>query len=414
VSDAEPGSAHFDGRLVDHQLLINRRIPTLDGLRAVAVIAVIICHVNWAYGGPFEVGRVHGPIAAIFGWGWIGVDLFFVLSGFLITGILYDVKCSNGYFRNFYVRRALRIMPLYYGFLFFALTVLPRVPGWVPPTDNLTSLDILSLALYFYNFHVVWTERPLGEFHPLWSLAVEEHFYLLWPLVVWVCGRRQLMYVCLAGTAGAFLLRVLILRSDAWPLTAFFITPCRLDGLLAGSLVALAWRDPTDRARLQRHSGQLVLASGCLLLGIALSQRHFLPDADRSGVVLTLGLVALAVFFAAVLVLVLKAEPGSRLERCFRNQLLCTIGKYSYAIYLFHSFILSFTRMHFPSHMSVMGFLVKPLVVLWVLGTSLLAAWVSYQLFESHFLRLKRYFDYSELQQGNPMLLAHPPVEHNA
>src|SRR5262249_25629131 len=137
----------------------------------------------------------------------------------------------------------------------FALIVPPRFPGWFPPDRDLTSRDVLSLALYFYNFHIVWTERTLGEFHPFWSLAVEEHFYLVWPLVVWSCNRRRVVRWCVILWIPSFLLRVLVVQSAAWPLTAFFITPCRLDGLLAGALVALAWRDQGDWARFQRYSG---------------------------------------------------------------------------------------------------------------------------------------------------------------
>src|SRR5262245_10378754 len=105
--------------------LTNCHIPVLAGLRGLAIIAVIVCHVNWALGGPFILGRINGPLAMVFGWGWVGVDLFFVLSGFLITGILHNAKSCDGYFRNFYARRTLRIMPLYFGFLFFAIFILP-------------------------------------------------------------------------------------------------------------------------------------------------------------------------------------------------------------------------------------------------------------------------------------------------
>src|SRR5262249_11782759 len=144
-----------------------------------------------------------------------------------------------------------------------------------------------------------------------WSLCVEEHFYLLWPIAVWVLGRRPLMRFCVAGAAGSFLLRVLLVAVKGWGDAAFMITPCRLDGLLAGAFVALAWRNPTDWERLRRAAGRVVPATGCLLLGIAIGQRHFLPDPDvcaaagamSANLVLTVGIAALAVFFAGLIVL---------------------------------------------------------------------------------------------------------------
>src|SRR5262249_30324556 len=94
-----------------------RHIQALDGLRGVAVMVVVLVHANGCFGGPFSVGWVSGPLGAVFGGGWIGVDLFFVLSGFLITGILLDARGSPAYLRNFYVRRVLRIMPLYFAYI---------------------------------------------------------------------------------------------------------------------------------------------------------------------------------------------------------------------------------------------------------------------------------------------------------
>ena len=123
----------------------------------------------------------------MFGWGWVGVDLFFVLSGFLITGILYDAKGCDGYFRNFYARRTLRIMPLYFGFLFFIM-VLSRLGCSFCPW--ISRDDAVSLGLYIYNFRVGFTQHFLYGLHHFWSLGVEEHFYLLWPLAIWALRRR--------------------------------------------------------------------------------------------------------------------------------------------------------------------------------------------------------------------------------
>jgi peptidoglycan/LPS O-acetylase OafA/YrhL len=383
---------------------MNRHIPVLDGLRGLAIIAVIVCHVNWSLGGPFIPGRVNGPLAMVFGWGWVGVDLFFVLSGFLITGILYDAKGCDRYFRNFYARRMLRIMPLYFGFLFFAIFVLPRLPCKFCTEGVVSNADALSLGLYYYNVRLAFTGHTLSFFHPFWSLAIEEHFYLFWPWVVWALRRRALMRLCFVVAATSCLLRVIVLLSGAWPLSAFFLTPCRLDGLLAGSFVALAWRDPAEWAHLQRYARQLVLGAGFLLLGIALGQRHFLPNvtpqqvgheaAVNGTLVLTVGIAALTMFFAGVIALAVDATEGSRLQRVLESPSLRAIGKYSYAIYVFHSMILLATVSLLSPLAHVPAFIAKPVAVLWVLSASFVAAWLSFHLYEKHFLLLKGFFEY--------------------
>jgi len=388
------------GHLVDKRHSSGGHLPALDGLRGLAIIAVIVCHVNWALGGPFTVGRVARPVAMVFGWGWIGVDLFFVLSGFLITGILYDAKGCDGFFRNFYARRALRIMPLYYGFLLF-IVVMNRL-HWLF-TVWLSPESLVSLASYTYNFHVALIGHG-DNFHHFWSLAVEEHFYLLWPLAVWALGRRSLMRLCLAGAAASFLLRVILILGGTRPIAVFLITPCRLDDLLAGAWVALAWRDQADWMPLRRHAGQLVLGSGCLLLGIALGQRHFIPDVDLriyeaavdGSLVITVGIAALAVFFAGLIVLVVDAAQKSRWQRLLEAAVMRAIGKYSYAIYVLHPLILVVTVESLWPLLHLPVCLAKPAVVIWTLAASFAAAWLSYHLYEKRFLALKRHFAYRE------------------
>jgi peptidoglycan/LPS O-acetylase OafA/YrhL len=369
----------------------SRHIPVLDGLRGIAIIAVIVCHVNWTYGGPFMGGRLNGPLAMVFGWGWVGVDLFFVLSGFLITGILYDARGCGGYFRNFYARRTLRIMPLYFGFLFIVLVVLPRLPGVLVPAKEISNADGRSLWLYYYNFRVALTENAVPYHHHFWSLAIEEHFYLLWPLAVWFLNRRPLMGFCLVVASFSLILRIIVVLGGPWPASAFFLTPCRLDGLLAGSFIALAWRDPAAWAWLQRHAGRLVVASGCLVLGIALGQRHFIPDvrpgqvgleaAVNGNLVLTIGVAALAVFFAGLVGLAVNAPPNSRMRQVLENRTLRAIGKYSYAMYVFHALILVACAGFLARWLDVPVFVAKPAAVVWVTAVSFGAAWLSYHLY---------------------------------
>jgi len=185
-------------------------ILALDGLRGVAILLVIACHF---------VSNLHivgdGPawiIVALAQAGWTGVDLFFVLSGFLITGILVDARGSNTYFRAFYARRALRILPAYYGFLFAIFVLLPLL--------NLGAGDNYMLArqhqgwywLHLTNLMIAIGEIPGRGPYPntlFWSLAVEEQFYFIWPAIVALCSTRTLRRVCIAGVIGCAVLRII-------------------------------------------------------------------------------------------------------------------------------------------------------------------------------------------------------------
>src|SRR5687768_1805284 len=177
--------------------------PALDGLRGTAVIAVLVCH--------YAVLLPRTPAVGLLEIGWAGVDLFFVLSGFLITGILLDARGTPHYLRNFYARRALRIFPLYYGFL--AVTLLVSLAVKLAPGASHEGLRHLwaaqpSLWTYTANYWMPaqtawspWSEVVI----PLWSLSVEEQFYLVWPLVVCRLSERGLVRLCVGIVAGALL-----------------------------------------------------------------------------------------------------------------------------------------------------------------------------------------------------------------
>ena len=170
---------HMDARAVDqslaeaHQTRHLTHLPALDGVRAIAFLLVVFAHINMSFGGETAGEGVSLWVSKIFRGGWVGVDLFFVLSGFLITRILLDARQTDGYFRNFYARRALRIFPLYYGFLalMFALAVVK------PDRFHYSTADQASLLLYYYNVHAAFHTGLTGVHH-FWSLAVEEHFHL--------------------------------------------------------------------------------------------------------------------------------------------------------------------------------------------------------------------------------------------
>ena len=222
-----------------------RHISALDGIRGVAVLLVLIFHVFQVEPAPSHPLLRMGYAATLFG--QTGVDLFFVLSGFLITGILLDTKSSRRYFVNFYGRRTLRILPLYYGSLVVFLVVLPRLVDFhasgIPP-------------IWFWTFstNVAVTQGlDPGELGHYWTLAIEEQFYLVWPLVVFALGRVALMRVCMASLVAAAALRMFV---ESRGISCFMITFCRIDTLLLGALLALVARSPRGLASLAaRPSG---------------------------------------------------------------------------------------------------------------------------------------------------------------
>ncbi len=403
----------------------HRHFPALDGLRALAVTAVIFCHVSntWDW-EQIAQGPLSQPFTVLFGWGWVGVDLFFVLSGFLITGILYDAKGEGSYFRNFYARRALRIMPLYYGFLLLTLVMLPAVLPHLPTrlsallkVPQLMRGEFVSLFLYYSNWQIAFAHHSLDLFTPFWSLAVEEHFYLLWPLVVWSLSRRNLMRLCIAGAVASLTWRIVALSAGADDQIARLITPGALDGLLCGAWLAVARRDPVAWFKARRWTLPVLCVSGAIVLCLMASKMQFVSGVDlrttdktltggfATG---TLGVAALALFFCALMARILDAPQGNGLRRVLEHPTLTAIGKYSYAIYVFHSLILIYLYRLAAGRLAPYIPLspTKVIIAFTLLGISFVAAWLSYYGFEIHFLRLKRFFEGG--REPYPKVLAAP------
>ena len=239
-------------------------LPALDGVRGLAVLMVLLFHF---VGDVPPSGSVERVIVGVTKYGAFGVELFFVLSGFLITGILYDTHNGPYYFRNFYMRRFLRIFPLYYGVLALVFFVAPLIPLLRGPTLDYL-LDRQAWAwLYAVNIYIAghgeWSFSYLNHF---WSLAIEEHFYFFWPLVVFALARRPraLIAVSLAIALGAMLARLTgsLMGLSWW--TTYTLTPFRLDGLALGAFLAVAVRQPEGLERLARALPLAVAVAGGL------------------------------------------------------------------------------------------------------------------------------------------------------
>lgn len=367
-------------------------LPVLDGIRGAAISLVIVYHVVLFVHirTVVIVDRIAFRLAET---GWAGVDLFFVLSGFLITGILYDAKGGDGYFQNFYARRILRIFPLYYGFLGFLLFIVPRLPSF----GQFSSLrgDQIWYWTYLMNVEVAlrgW--HRLSAVSHFWSLAVEEQFYLVWPWIVFVLNRRTLMRVCLGMVIASLCVRV-ALHAMHLPMAAFVLTPARMDALALGALVALIAREPGGLGRLKNWAPATVASSAVPLAIVFLWGPGFEPF---DPVVATIGYTLLAILFAGILAVAVTAPPGSIPGRLFAHRFLRFLGRYSYALYIFHLPVILWTsRLIQPARIPSLAGSNLPALLLFVTVTasiSLTAAVLSWHLFEAQLLKLKSLFPY--------------------
>jgi peptidoglycan/LPS O-acetylase OafA/YrhL len=378
-------------------------IAVLDGVRGVAILLVLIFHFSiYGHGlapsGLF-IDRLYYRVS---GAGWIGVDLFFVLSGFLITGILYDAKESKHYFRNFYARRVLRIFPLYYGALILFLIVLP----WLRPDHsglNSMARDGVWYWSYLSNVKFALDGWPqFGAIGHFWSLAVEEQFYLLWPALVLTLSRRQLQIACLVCVIGALAVRI-ALSAHGNNTAAFVLTPARIDALAVGAYLAVTARGPEGLHRLSRLALPIAALLSLAALVIFVLRKGF---AGYDPVVSTIGLTILACLFGAVLVVALTSAHDTFVARAFGSSFLSFFGRYSYGIYVFHHPILFFKTGLVPLALvpSVFGSQLLRQLVFVVIATAVAVtlAFSSWHLFEKRFLKLKTFFPYRSPEPAPP------------
>jgi peptidoglycan/LPS O-acetylase OafA/YrhL len=365
-------------------------IPGLDGLRGIAIISVILFHI-WE---KISDGRILSPLNMVFQIGWIGVDLFFVLSGFLITRILLHTKGAPNYFRRFYIRRFLRIIPLYY--LFLVMIALIMMYYRDINTKELIFLrkNIIWMWLYVQNIIIsVESQSYSYNINHLWSLAVEEQFYIVWPLIVFILSRRRLLLFALLMVIFPPILRYTLLENKtSWFMTYFF-TLCRIDSLGWGALIAIL---------LYRGISLRLLAVVMSIFGIFGLSGLVVIYRTQGGLpfngVLTniYGFTCAAIFFAAI-ILAIANKTGAFFTTIFlENPLLSYIGKISYGLYVFH-YPLLFVLQAVALPALGLGFLLSTgsgialFSIIYVLACVLVAS-LSWTLFERPIMSLKDRF----------------------
>jgi peptidoglycan/LPS O-acetylase OafA/YrhL len=364
-------------------------LPGLDGVRGIAILSVILFHTPGIAATGSTIGKVVSHVANL---GWIGVDLFFVLSGFLITGILIDQRDSPSYFRTFFSRRFLRIVPVYVAFVLFSIWLAPLVHA----STAETAIKVRNLQPWYWTYLVNvrialhgWLSVGEGTTH-LWSLCVEEQFYLLWPLAVFTLSSRSLPRLAIACVAFAELSRLLMVMLGAPGEVNYVLLPTRIDALAVGAFLACTVRDSTMMIAVQRRR-TLLLVISLLALMPPLIAEHTL---DFQGpLTQLLALPAIAVMSG---LLVLKASEsttwiGTRILRFF--------GRYSYGMYIWHVAVISIVYACFSSTIhqqdSPLAVLSFALLFLLVLAATTVTALVSWHMIEAPFLRLKRLFPYA-------------------
>jgi len=315
------------------------RIPELDGLRGLAILLVLAFHYI-SQEGTLTPGTVAARLQRLVIMGWTGVDLFFVLSGFLIGGILMDARSSPAYFKTFYARRFFRIIPVYYLWVagYVALVavaggVLTRLSnsGIQPPLG----LGIFSHFLFLQNFVPIALFGFAGAwFGHLWSLAVEEQFYLVAPVVVRFMPERLLKWILLLVIAGEPFLRIFLLRVLHVSESAVAVLVlCRADALAIGMLAVALTRGDSPSFTVAGNLGRLYAMLATLSVGV-LALWRWAPQAQTFGMQ-SFGYTWMAGFYAVILLLAVGYRDGW-VARCLRIRWLRELGIVSYCVYIIH------------------------------------------------------------------------------
>jgi peptidoglycan/LPS O-acetylase OafA/YrhL len=360
-------------------------VPALDGLRGVAIVAVML-HNFSAIG---ELTPMH--VARALEWGWMGVQLFFVLSGFLITRILLEADRTSGVLRAFLARRALRIVPLYAATLFVYFVIVPRV------FDAPTIVAAEPHQLWYWLFLSNWGD-PLGFGAPglqhLWSIGVEIQFYLLWPLVAFGASDRRLRRLCLAIVFLSLVCNVGI--RAGWGASAaavYKFTITRMSAPAIGALAALLTRRSAWCGLYEKYCGVLGWSSLGVLVLLG-AWRHGFKHTDA--VVQTIGFTVVALLGAQWLLTIVLGIPalGGAALALPSWKPLRVLGRLSYGMYVLH-FPLHWSAMKVVGHVLERGPWSPLLQIAYILAAIAVTfglANVSWWLFERRFLALKRFF----------------------
>lgn len=339
----------------------------LDGIRAIAVFMVIFFHFFFELNLPPFLTKIAN-------FGRTGVSLFFVLSGFLITRILIATKDSPNYFSSFYIRRSLRIFPLYYFFLALIFIILPLISGKPFAPFN---LQIYNWT-YLQNFALAFRWPNVSPRH-LWSLSVEEHFYLFWPLLIYLLSIRKIVFASVLIVAMAFVVKYFMIKHDYIP---YYFTFARIDELAMGAILAVL----EIKNKLNDKNANNFLLISVILAIPTIALLAIFTDMDN--VIIQIVKYNLLVFtFLCFVGYVISLREANWVKRFLGTKPMVFSGKISYGLYMYHPLCIAAIWSVFPKMNLALNFVLA-------VGFTFLVASASYYLIELNFLKLKRFFEY--------------------
>jgi peptidoglycan/LPS O-acetylase OafA/YrhL len=372
-----------------------KHIPILDGIRAYAVLMVCFVHffqvdesslyeANQYLGiGLFKISQI----------GLRGVELFFILSGFLISGILINSKKSPSFFKTFYFRRFIRIFPLYYFVLAISFLVLPQFIN-IDASGNYVIKQQVWLWTYTSNLsnifdQISWDDSlNFPSFGHFWSLCVEEHFYVFWPFLIYYSNEKwltRIMWILVA--LSAFSVLFVFVFGDCIPILKW--SSIRCSGVLSlGGLIAYYLNNPLQHKQIVIISQKSIMISGILFL-----LAHFIPRQCEIHQVLTF--FTSLVFFSCLLVLAI--EDRNIMSKLFKHRSLYFIGKISYGIYVYHGVLRPYFKSFLYDDLEIYinnGILRSLIYTITCTMISIFIAWISWVIIEKPILSLKTYFKY--------------------
>ncbi|MEO7765889.1 MAG: acyltransferase [Ferruginibacter sp.] len=356
-----------------------KHYKALDGVRAIAALMVMFFHFFK------DVEAKNGVLVIIKKYsvfGQTGVSLFFVLSGFLISRILLNTKQSPTYFINFYIRRALRIFPLYYLYLiifYFILPFLEKNP--IVPFDQQ-----LAFWIYLQNIAATFNWDVNGPQH-FWSLAVEEHFYLFWPFLIYFLDKNKIKIAIFVLIVLAFITRILLIKNN---LGVFYFTLSRMDELAIGAFLAIL----EIEGKLISANSKKFLLLFCLVLLPTVVLWIFTSNLGMVSVQIS-KFILFAFCYFGLIGFIITAKESFWIKKILNHKALTYTGKISYGLYVYHPMCFLLLNEYF---------IIDSVFLLFILSFSFcfLTASLSFYLFESKFLVLKKNFEnnYAKLKEA--------------